>query len=304
LPVRVRCPHCNTLCQIAEQHVGVPVQCAFCERQFTARATAAGAVRLDVGAATSAGRVRKRNEDGFLIQHLAWSNLDERRDLALLVVADGLGGHAAGDRASALVVRLLGQALTPLLTSALATPVREVTAAGVSATVAEALQEANRVVLEQAKNDPACKGMGATAAVVLVRDGLAVIGHVGDCRVYHCQAGRLSQVTQDQTLVARMVALGRLTPEEARVHPSRNEVAQAIGRQPELEPGAAQVRLAAGDWLLAACDGLQAHLDTAVLQQEIGQPGAVAAGVAQRLVDLANQRGGSDNCTAVVVRCY
>jgi serine/threonine protein phosphatase PrpC len=303
VPVRVRCPHCNTLCQIAEQHVGVPVQCAFCERQFTARAAAPGPVRLEVGSATSAGRVRKRNEDSFLVQHLAWSNLDERRDLALLVVADGMGGHAAGDRASGMVVRLLGNALAPLLTSALATPPRDANAANVPAALAAALQEANRVILQQAKSDPACKGMGATAVVVVIWDGLAVIGHVGDCRVYHWQAGRLTQVTQDQTLVARMVAMGRLTPQEARVHPSRNEVAQAVGRQPDLEPGAYQVRLAAGDWLLAACDGLQAHLDTAALQQEIGQPGAVAAAVAGRLVDLANQKGGSDNCTAVAVRC-
>jgi protein phosphatase len=302
--VRVRCPHCNTLCQIAEQYLGVPVQCAFCERQFTARAPATGPVRLDIGSATSAGRVRKRNEDSFLVQHLVWSNLDERREAALLVVADGLGGHAAGDRASGLVIRLLGNSLTPVLASALATPFKDAAAANVPASITSALQEANRTILQQGKSDPACKGMGATAAVVLIWDGLAVIGHVGDCRVYHQQAGRLTQVTQDQTLVARMVALGRLTPQEAQVHPSRNEVAQAIGRQPDLEPGAYQVKLAAGDWLLAACDGLQAHLDAAGLQQEVGQSAPVAAGLAQRLVDLANQRGGSDNCTALAVRCY
>jgi serine/threonine protein phosphatase PrpC len=302
VPVRVRCPHCNTLCQLAEQHLGVPVQCAFCERQFTARAPVPGPVRLEIGSATSAGRVRNRNEDSFLVGQLAWSNLDERREVALLVVADGMGGHAAGDRASGLVIRLLANSLMPLLASGVAAPPRD--AATLPASITGALQEANRVVMQQGKSDPACKGMGATAVVVVIWDGLAVIGHVGDCRVYHQQAGRLTQVTQDQTLVARMVALGKLTPQEALVHPSRNEVAQAIGRQPDLEPSAYQVKLAAGDWLLAACDGLQAHLNATVLQQEIGQSAPVAATLAGRLVELANQKGGSDNCTAVVVRCY
>jgi serine/threonine protein phosphatase PrpC len=260
-------------------------------------------VRLDLGSSTSTGRVRKRNEDSLLAQHLVWSNLDERREVALLVVADGMGGHAAGDRASGLTVRLLAGALAPVLASALATPFKDAAALNLPATLATALQETNRGVLQQSKSDPACKGMGCTAAAVLIWDGLAVIGHIGDCRVYHQQAGRLTQVTRDQTLVARMVALGRLTPQEALVHPSRNEVAQALGRQPDLEPGAYQVKLIAGDWLLAACDGLQAHLDNAVLQQEISQAGSAAA-LAQRLVDLANQKGGSDNCTALAVRCY
>jgi protein phosphatase len=166
------------------------------------------------------------------------------------------------------------------------------------------LQEANRVIYQAGQQDPACRGMGATAAVVLVWDRLAVIGHVGDCRVYHYHAGLLTQLTRDQTLVARMVELGTLTPREAETHPSRNEVSQAVGKAADLEPARGQQILAAGDWLVAACDGLHAHLDLPELEEAMTAPAASAHDRAHQLVELANQRGGSDNCTVLCLRCY
>jgi protein phosphatase len=265
-------------------------------------AEAAAPVRLDVGAATSPGRVRRRNEDSYLVQHLAWCNRDERRDCALLVIADGMGGHEAGDRASGVVVRELGTALAGMLAWSLRGPLPDAPTVLLGA-LGSALRDANAAVYRLAQDDPACKGMGATAAAVLIWDGQALVGHVGDCRVYHQRAGRLTQVTRDQTLVARMVELGKLTPKEALSHPGRNEVSQAVGRQPNLEPGCHQVPLAAGDWLLAACDGLHAHLDHPALQQEIAKAPPSAALFARQLVDLVDQRGGSDNCTVLAARC-
>jgi protein phosphatase len=247
--------------------------------------------------------VRAQHEDSFLVQHLAWSNRGERHEVALVVVADGMGGHEAGDRASGLVIRTVGGALAALLGGGLSGQFKGSTASVLAEALGAALKEANRVVQRAARDEAACMGMGATAAAALVWDGLAVIGHVGDCRVYHQRGGALTQVTRDQTLVARMVELGKLTPREALDHPARNEVAQAVGRQPELEPGRSQVQLALGDWLLVACDGLQAHLDARALQNETAQAPASAARLAQQLVDLADQRGGSDNCTVVAIRC-
>jgi protein phosphatase len=297
---------------VAEQHLGVPVQCAQCGRQFIARPpapaaappapAAAAPLRLDLGAATSAGRVRRRNEDSYLLQHLAWCNHDQRHDRALLVVADGMGGYEAGDRASGVVVRELGIGLAGMLTWALRGPLPDGPTALLGA-LATALRAANAAIYRLAQSEAACKGMGATAAVVLVWEGQALVGHVGDCRVYHQRAGRLTQVTRDQTLAARMVALGKLTEKEALAHPSRNTVAQAVGKQPTLEPAAHQVPLAAGDWILVACDGLHAHLDHTALQQEISKAPPSAALFAQQLVDLVNQRGGSDNCTVLAARC-
>jgi protein phosphatase len=165
------------------------------------------------------------------------------------------------------------------------------------------LREANRLVRESAQSNAAWKGLGSTAVALLIWDGQAHIRLVGDCRVYHWRGGKLTQVTRDQTLVARMVELGQLTPEEAATHPRRNEVAQAIGKYALVEPGRYDLTLSPGDWLVASSDGLQAHVNDRALGEAIAKAGSSAAELANRLVDLANQGGGSDNCTVVAVRC-
>jgi protein phosphatase len=173
-----------------------------------------------------------------------------------------------------------------------------------AARIDQALKAANKAVHNKGLADPGCKGMGATAAAVFVVDGQAFIGHVGDCRVYHCRAGTLTQVTRDQTLVARMVELDKLSEKEALTHPNRNEVSQAVGRHPDLQPAAYQLKLSPGDWLLVACDGLHAHLDANQVTQALREAPASAAAAAHYLVDLTNEAGGSDNTTVVAVRCY
>jgi protein phosphatase len=289
---------------VSEAHLGVPVQCGRCTRTFTTRGESAvpATLRLEIGAATSPGRVRDRNEDSFLVQHLVWSNLDDRRELAALVLADGMGGAAAGDRASGLVIRSAGAALAPLVSSALGGAMRD--AAAVPDVIAAALREANRAVWSAARENAQCKGMGATGVVVVIWDGQVSIGHVGDCRVYHQRAGQLAQITRDQTLVARMVELGQLTPRQALRHHARNEVTNAIGKAAQLDFAPYQLRLAAGDWLVLACDGLHAHLDEKALQAEIAKGPPSAAPMAHHLVQRTDELGGSDNCTVIAVRAY
>jgi protein phosphatase len=167
-----------------------------------------------------------------------------------------------------------------------------------------ALQEANREVHAKGKQEARRKGMGATAAVVVAREREARVGHVGDARVYHQRGDRLTQVTRDQTLAARMVELGQLSPEEALDHPTRNEVYQAVGHHTNLKPAHYEVKLAAGDWLIVTSDGLHAHVGADDLQRAVTKAEPSAAKLAAALVDLANQKGGSDNCTVVAVRCY
>jgi protein phosphatase len=262
------------------------------------------ACRLDVGSATSPGRVRSRNEDSFLTQHLSWCNLDRRRDSALLVVADGLGGHEAGDQASGMVIRIVGAALTPLLHEALTGQASETPPVRPPDAIARALREANHAVYQRGRSDPACRGMGATVAIVFASDGEVEIGLVGDCRVYHYRGDTLTQITRDQTFAQRMVDLGQLTPQEALTHPERAKVIQAIGNRSEVAPAAYHLALAPGDWLVAACDGLHAHLNSAALEEAIQQSLPSAAALAQVLVELADREGGMDNCTVAVVRCY
>jgi PPM family protein phosphatase len=318
VPVRAHCPHCITPCQVAEKNLGVPVRCYKCGQAFTVQPTVltakppttepipqtAGALRLEIAGVTSVGRERSRNEDSFLVQHLTWSDLNQNHQLALVIVADGMGGHAGGDQAARLALRTIGTVLAPLLTGALSTERREVTRAGLADSVDAAIKEANRVVHKAAAADRRHKGMGATAALAVVWNGRVVVGHVGDCRVYHHHAAQLKQVTRDQTLVNRMVELGRLTPAEAHLHPAANEVLQAIGTRTAIEPARHKLKLAPGDWLLVACDGLHGQVNDRILQATVSKAPPSAALLAGRLVDLADQSGGADNCTVVAVRCY
>ena len=182
MPVRAHCPHCITPCQVAEKHLGVPVRCHKCGQAFTVQPTVltskppstepipqtAGALRLEIAGVTSVGRERSRNEDSFLVQHLTWSDLNQNHQLALVIIADGMGGHAGGDQAARLALRTIGTTLAPVLTSALSTQQREVTRAGLAASVDSAIKEANRVVQQAATTDPRFKGTGAPAAVVVI----------------------------------------------------------------------------------------------------------------------------------------
>jgi protein phosphatase len=263
---------------------------------------AARGVRLDAGSATHTGRVRNRNEDSTLLQHLAWSTLDEHRALVLAAVADGMGGYDAGDRASNLTVRQLAADFAPVFANA---TTQLASGAALAAAIDQAIKNANRIVFQQAQAAPGCKGMGATLAVVVVAGEEVRIGHVGDCRVYHFGAGGLRQLTRDQTLVARMVELGKLTAAEALTHPQRNEVSHALGRHPELQPVPYEAKLNVGDMLVLASDGLQAHVDDKAIAAAAVHC-TTAGALAEQLVQLANTgpRSGSDNCSVVVIRRY
>ncbi len=264
---------------------------------------AAGHVRVTVGGATSRGCVRERNEDRFLVQQMAWNDGEAGHELALLVVADGMGGHQGGEKASSLAVRTMAATLGPVMAGILQGPSRESGAAVLVRYLERAFQEAHTAVCRRSESDAACKGMGATAAAVLLWNDQAFAGHVGDCRVYHLSGGRLQQVTRDHSLVARMVELGQLTPAEAATHPSRNEVTQALGKRGKLEPSQHTLKLAPGDRLLLACDGLAAHVDEAKLGETAAGWTGTAADLARRLVEMANEGGGSDNCTVLVAQC-
>jgi protein phosphatase len=260
--------------------------------------------RLDIGSATTPGRIRTRNEDSFVVQHLSWNDFDHYFETSLIIVADGLGGHEAGDQAASLVIRTVGNYLGAMLLGALSGQIRDTSPRRQAETIAAAIKGANRNVYEEALADAACRGMAATVAAVLVWDGHVSIGHVGDCRVYHHRDGILNQVTRDQTLVARMVELGTLTPEEAANHPARNEVTQAVGKYADILPAAYQLQLQPGDCLIVATDGLHAHADNRMIADVVRKTGYSATLLAHDLVELANREGGSDNCTVVAVCCF
>lgn len=254
---------------------------------------------FDMHGATTPGKTRERNEDAFLIRRQTWARHDDRGELALLAVADGMGGYGGGAEASAVTIRAVQAALAPLFDAALAGPLRPEQVA--VDPLRAALNQASQAVHAAAQAEARRKGMGAAAVVAVVWRNRVVVGHVGDCRAYHFRAGQLKQLTKDQTLVQRMLDQGTLRPQEAVNHPAKNELSQAIGRRPDVAPDFCQLQLNRGDWLILACDGLQAHLNHADLRREIELALPSAAFLAERLLEVADQRGGSDNSTVIAV---
>jgi PPM family protein phosphatase len=223
---------------------------------------------------TDVGRVREGNEDAFL---------EEARRLGVVAVADGMGGHRAGEVASATALASLRASM------AAGEPLRD------------AIVGANDAVLERSVSDQELHGMGTTlTAGTLGEDGNLLVGHVGDSRAYLLRDGDLTQITNDHSLVEEMVRTGELTPEQAESHPQRSIITRALGIDPEVDVDVYPVQLEAGDRILLCSDGLT----TMVRSDEIAdiltrEPDPKRA--AQRLVDAANAAGGEDNVTAIVV---
>ncbi|HEY7329448.1 MAG TPA: protein phosphatase 2C domain-containing protein [Gemmataceae bacterium] len=284
-------------------------------------------VRLEIAAWTTTGMVRTGNEDAFALLHACESRQDDLSETALLLLCDGMGGYEAGEVAAAMAIQIMRQYLVQQksflpLSGASSFP-NEVLQMGVGQLKGEpavhaappieveevkrmlrsALKEANKQIYITSRI-PGSKrrGMGCTAEAVYVDGRNIVVGHVGDSRTYHLHEGRLIQLTRDQTLVNRLVELGTLTPEEAETHPRRNELQQAIGGQPDVEPGLYHGVLKAGDWVVVCSDGLTNHVSNADLEQMLRGEGYSAETVARRLVNLANLQGATDNATVVVIR--
>jgi protein phosphatase len=231
----------------------------------------------------------------------AYSNADGPIG-TLLIVADGMGGHTAGDRASQLAVATVKQNLRSALETGV--PADDAQWHALLRTVAAA---ANQAVYAEAR-DAGARGMGTTLTVAIVTDRRVHLAHVGDSRAYLINAaGVLSdgstwnQLTTDHSLVARLVDIGQLTPEEARVHPQRNMIYRSLGTDPTVEVDAVSHALAAGDVLVLCSDGLNNHVEDAEIARIVLEE-ASEERAAERLVALANQRGGKDNISVVIAR--
>jgi len=243
---------------------------------------------MDVGSATDVGRVREANEDSMLVLQPD----GERKGELLVAVADGMGGHKAGEVASALAVLALRQAMDAA--DARATP---------DALLKDAVQLGNRTIFDAAAEDIEKDGMGTTLVCALIdSEGRVVIANVGDSRAYAYLGGFVTLITVDHTWVNQQVMAGEMTQREARVSPFRNLLTRTLGNAPEVEPDLfPDLQLEAGDGLILVSDGVTGYLDesdfTAVMAET-----ASAQAAAARLVEEAVSRGGADNATAIVVR--
>jgi protein phosphatase len=235
-------------------------------------------------ALSDVGRVRSSNEDSVYCS----------AESGVFVVADGMGGHAAGEVASAIASewiaeRLCGACVTMELDQ-------------VEVRFRTAFVEAGREILRQAAENTARVGMGTTATVLLLReDGPYVIGHIGDSRAYLVRDGSISQVTRDHSWVQEQVDRGMITPEQAKNHPQSNIITRALGTEAYPTPDLYSGEVQAGDVFLLASDGLtdmvsEEHL-LAILEEDDDPERSVS-----RLVREANLAGGVDNISALVAR--
>lgn len=236
---------------------------------------------LAIAGSSHVGRVREANQDAF-------DRFDDpARNEILLVVADGMGGHRGGDTASRMAVGTLGKL------------VREAEGDGPTR-LRLAIERANTEIHRLAGRDSMLRGMGTTVvALLLSPKGPAIVAHVGDSRLYRLRDGELGLLTHDHTLVAKWVREGTLSEEQARDHPSRNQLFQAVGADREIEPALSDLELRAGDLYLLCSDGLSSMLDDSeirTLVRRSDDPHAVVAW----LIDAANQAGGMDNVTAMI----
>jgi serine/threonine protein phosphatase PrpC len=243
---------------------------------------------LDIGTATDVGRVREANEDSLL----AVRGTGVRDGEALVAVADGMGGHKAGEVASALAIESLLQSLND------SDPGLEA-----DTLLMRALELGNRSIWDAAAEDLEKEGMGTTIVAALLRaDGLAVVANVGDSRAYVFAGGNAQLLTDDHTWVNQQVRAGQMTEHEARVSPFRNLLTRSLGNTPRVEIDLfTGVQLQAGDALVLVSDGVTGYLDEDDFA-EILRAAADAQEAAENLVREAVERGGADNATAVVVR--
>lgn len=231
-------------------------------------------MRIRSAARTDIGRARERNEDSYLARN------------PLFAVADGMGGHRGGNVASALAVETLSRF-----------PLPERAAIAV---LVEGVKRANEQVLERGTADSDLRGMGTTVTALLADRDRAYLAHVGDSRAYLFRDGELQQLTEDHTLVQRMVREGRITAEEAGRHPQRSVVTRALGVGEDVPVDELTLDLHPSDRILLCTDGLTSMVDReailAILESE-----AELQAACDRLVDAANEAGGDDNITVVLL---
>lgn len=249
---------------------------------------------LHSSAGTHVGQRRKNNEDAYLMDD----------DLGLWVVADGMGGQAAGEVASQQAVETVHEMVRRGLRPGSTAP-RPTESAPPQSRIPSperllesAIQAATYMVYSMAELDRTKAGMGTTLSAMLRVDGHVILGQVGDSRIYRVRAGSAEQLTEDHTLINWQLQQGIITEEEAKTSKQKNVITRAVGNRDYVQVDVRRVPLEYGDIFLLCSDGLHGYLG---IQEIAGLVQDGGAGAVQRLIDLANSRGGKDNITVALV---
>src|SRR5271169_5906790 len=247
-------------------------------------------LELEVAGSSDVGRVRPSNEDSF--------GYDQQ--LGIFVVCDGMGGHAAGEVASQIAVDTVLAYFREDQPSVTKSASADDTPLG-ARLLAEAVKKANDAILEYADVHKNTSGMGTTLVAVRFADGNVSIANVGDSRIYLLRDGELHQLTEDHSLVMEQVRRGMLTLEQAKQSSAQNIITRALGTDDATLPDLGEFPAQAGDVLLLATDGVLRHVTDSEIRDTLLQVPSLKAACAT-LIDLANEGGGDDNSTCVLVR--
>lgn len=237
--------------------------------------------------ATDKGKVRNNNEDFHAILSVG--------DSSVFVVADGMGGHAVGEIASRTAVEFALTSLPKELEKAKS--VRDL-----ESLLKETIEKANVRVYLQSLGNKEYKGMGTTLTLAVFRDWRLYISHIGDCRVYLLHGSSLERLTVDHTLVQELVDMGSISEKEAATHPKRHVLVKSLGVNEYMSPDTYSFDISEGDLILMCTDGLYGYVEEEMIRKTLRRHKNLDA-CAQQLIDLANDAGGKDNVTVILIHC-
>jgi serine/threonine protein phosphatase PrpC len=251
---------------------------------------------LTYGVNSDVGRLRQNNQDAVFTFFGTHISAEDRPDFGMFAVADGMGGHMEGEKASAITTRVIGERLIEeLYLKMILSPRNAEDRPIISEVLEQAILRANDAVTEQVPDG------GTTLTACVVMGDIVYVGHVGDSRAYLIANNSIEQITRDHSLVQRLIELDQLTPEEAAHHQQKNVLYRAIGQSDNLEVDAVTRRLPPGSRLLICSDGLWGQVNDMMLLETVRNAKSPQEAV-DKLIMVANERGGPDNISAILIQ--
>ncbi|MBM7615846.1 Stp1/IreP family PP2C-type Ser/Thr phosphatase [Alkaliphilus hydrothermalis] len=243
---------------------------------------------MKVWGSTDVGKVREINEDNYCIMN---------EGLEMYMVADGMGGHNGGEVASSIAIDIIREHIIKYISG----EGEDLEEQGIKGILFEAFNRANKEILSHSEVDEECDGMGTTATLVLRVNDQLYIGHIGDSRAYLIRKGQIRQITQDHSLVAELVRQGSISEREAMKHPQKNIITRALGTDENIKVDISNTDIQDEDILVLCTDGLSNFVDKYEIEKIVLETEDCQA-CCRELVSLANQRGGFDNITVIVIK--
>ena len=250
-------------------------------------------IRIRGSMKTNVGKVREINQDSMLSMQLTMNECSQYTQPLLFIVADGMGGVADGEVASSMAIRHVSANVSKLLLD------RNCSFPLDSNILASAVEYANTEIYNYSQQEQSRKGMGSTITSALLIGNRLLIAHVGDTRAYIMNSKDIRQITEDHSLIGRLLKMGQLTPEEAKNSPQKNLIYRALGTNPQVEVDSYEEKMEPGDIVLICCDGLWDYFSNEELHKLVSRSKDFDKTTA-KLIDLANERGGKDNITVII----